>query len=80
MQTKLTLTIDKNTIQKAKYFAKKSNRSLSEIIEKYLEKITEIEDPEIDIELEKIKGIINLPADFNDKKAIREILSNKHNK
>lgn len=79
MSTKLTLTIDKDVIEKAKSFAKQSNRSLSEIIESYLAKITSMEDAEVDSELEKIKGIISLPSNFNEKKAVRDILSKKHN-
>jgi hypothetical protein len=37
MNTKLTLTIEKNVIEKAKRYAKQNSRSLSDIIEKYLE-------------------------------------------
>ena len=40
MTTKLTLTVEKSVIEKAKSYAKKTGRSLSEIIEKYLVSIT----------------------------------------
>lgn len=40
MNTKLTLSIDKNTIGKAKLFAKKRNKSLSNLIENYLKAVT----------------------------------------
>ena len=36
MNTKLTLTIEQEIINKAKKFAKENNRSLSDIIENYL--------------------------------------------
>ena len=41
MTTKLTLTVEKDVIERAKSFAKKSGRSLSEIIEQYLDTITQ---------------------------------------
>ena len=37
MSTKLTLTVEKSVIEKAKSYANKTGRSLSEIIENYLE-------------------------------------------
>jgi predicted CopG family antitoxin len=39
MNTKLTLTVEQEVIQKAKEYAKKHNRSLSDIIENYLKRI-----------------------------------------
>ena len=41
MATKLTLTVEKIIIERAKSYAKKTGRSLSELIENYLETITE---------------------------------------
>lgn len=41
METKLTLKLKKNTIEKGKAFARKKKTSLSRIVENYLEKITE---------------------------------------
>jgi len=40
MNTKLTLTIDQEIIEKAKQYAKGKNRSLSDIIENYLKTLT----------------------------------------
>ena len=68
MATKLTLSIDENIIKKAKVFAKKSNRSLSDVIASYLNKITDTVNDESDAELEKIRGIISLPEGFDEKK------------
>ncbi|MEQ9299193.1 MAG: DUF6364 family protein [Cyclobacteriaceae bacterium] len=40
MKTKLTLTIEESLITEAKLFAKKNGRSLSEIVEAYLQALT----------------------------------------
>ena len=70
----LTLSIDKHIIERAKEFARLSNRSLSDIIETYLERITEKELEDTDSELSQIIGVITLPIDFDDKKEIRRII------
>jgi hypothetical protein len=44
MTTKLTLTVEKSVIEKAKFYAKETGRSLSEIVEDYLVTITSEED------------------------------------
>lgn len=43
MNTKLTLTIEREIIEKAKNYAKAKNRSLSDIIENYLKLLTQEE-------------------------------------
>jgi len=78
MSTKLTLTIEKKIIERAKSYAKKSKRSLSEIIQSYLETITNVETEFNDPELDSIKGAISLPDDFDLKKEIRRIRTEKH--
>ncbi len=40
MLTKLTLTIDKSIVKEAKEYARKKNRSVSRIVEEYLQNIT----------------------------------------
>jgi hypothetical protein len=40
MTVKLTLTVDQSIIERAKSYAKQTGRSLSEIIETYLDNIT----------------------------------------
>lgn len=40
MNTKLTLTIEKEVIERAKKYAKEKNRSLSDLIENYLKILT----------------------------------------
>jgi len=41
MTTKLTLTVEKDVIERAKFYAKHSGRSLSELIEQYLDSLTQ---------------------------------------
>ncbi len=78
MTTKLTLSLKKSVIEKAKRYAKGNNQSLSQIIESYLEKITSTE-PELgDSELDSIRGIIKLPKDFDLKKESRKLRIKKH--
>ena len=40
MKTKLTLNIEDSVIKKTKTFSKKRNKSISAIVEEYLEKVT----------------------------------------
>ena len=78
MNTKLTLSLNKSIIEKAKQYAKGNNQSLSQIIESYLEKITS-QHPELgDPELDSIRGIIKLPKDFDLKRESRELRVKKH--
>lgn len=79
MTTKLTLTVEKTIIERAKSYAKNTGRSLSEIIENYLETITQ-EDNTNDLspKLKKIVGVVNLPKDFDDKIELRSALEIKH--
>jgi len=78
MTTKLTLSLKKSVIEKAKKYAKGNNQSLSQIIESYLEKITS-QNPELgDPELDSIRGIIKLPKDYNIKKESRKLRIKRH--
>ncbi len=72
MTTKLTLSVDKNTIEKAKRYAREHNRSLSEIVTHYLEALTEEEkslqeiDPDI-LDLADEIPVEALPDDTDPK-------------
>lgn len=48
MDTKLTLSIKKNTIEKAKQYAKNHKTSISQLVEKYLETIANNERIELE--------------------------------
>jgi len=81
MIAKLTLTIDKSVIQKAKKYAKEKERSLSDIIENYLKAITEDEiGEEIEITplVKSLKGSFKAPKDFNYKEELSKALSEKY--
>jgi len=78
MSTKLTLSLKKSVIEKAKEYAKGNNQSLSQIIESYLEKITS-QNPELgDSELDSVRGIISLSKDFDLKEESRKLRIKKH--
>jgi hypothetical protein len=79
MTTKLTLTVEKSVIERAKLYAKNTGRSLSEIIENYLTTITnENDNDQLSPKLKKIVGAITLPADFDEKAELRKALEKKH--
>jgi len=81
MITKLTLTIEKSVIQKAKKYAKAKERSLSDIIENYLKAITEDEiNEEIEITplVKSLKGSFKAPKDFDYKEELTKALSEKY--
>lgn len=79
MSTKLTLTIDKSVIERAKNYAKSTGRSLSELIQNYLEEITNDRDAsKISDKLNKIVGSVKLPKYFDEKEAIRKHLEEKY--
>jgi len=80
MTTKLTLTVEENVIRKAKLYAKHTGRSLSELIENYLESLTEEnkDKEQLSAKLKNIVGSVKLPADFDEKAALGAYLENKH--
>jgi hypothetical protein len=79
MNTKLTLTVEKNVIDRAKTYAKQTGKSLSELIENYLETITQERGNEkISPKLKKIVGAVKLPKNFDEDKELRAYLEKKH--
>ncbi len=69
MPTRLTLTVEKQIIERAKVYAKSTGRSLSEIIENYLENITnDYDDADVSPKLRNIVGAIQLPKDLMKKR------------
>ena len=79
MTTKLTLTVEKNTIERAKSYAKKTGRSLSEIVENYLETmIEEKKNQKISSRLKKIVGSVKLPKNYDEEKELQSYLEKKH--
>ncbi|RLJ73514.1 DUF6364 family protein [Pedobacter alluvionis] len=78
MTTKLTLTVQKSTIEKAKSYAKQTGRSLSELVEKYLETITLNEVTTVSSKLRGIVGAVKLPDDFDDDAELHDYFERKH--
>jgi hypothetical protein len=81
MNTKLTLTIEQDIIEKAKAFAKTKSRSLSDIIENYLKIITsQNKEPINDITplVKSLKGSFKAPASFDYTKELEKELSEKY--
>lgn len=81
MNTKLTLTIERSVIAKAKEYALKRGRSLSDIIENYLKVIT-VEDGKRDFELtpvvKSLKGSFKAPDKFDYDEELEKSLADKH--
>lgn len=80
MDTKLTLRLKKNIIDRAKKYARDRETSLSKIIENYLEAITSPSTPtdEISPLVKSISGVIQLPDDFNHKETYHQFLNEKY--
>ena len=85
MDTKLTLKLDKAVIEKAKQYAQSHQRSLSGIIESYLEAITIQEEPEngkngfeISPFVKSISTGVQIPADLDYKLAYSNYLTEKY--
>lgn len=83
MNTKLTLRLNDNVIERAKIYARSHNISLSKMIESYLDSITkqnEEEKKKVSITplVESLSGVIQLPADFDYKKEYRNYLEEKY--
>jgi len=80
MTTKLTLTVEESTIKKAKLYAKNTGRSLSELIENYLETLTDEhkENEGLSAKLKSIAGVVQLPKDFDEKEALKTYFESKH--
>lgn len=82
MNTKLTLTIERDVIRKAKEYAKDKNRSLSDIIENYLKSLTqensEENKPKLTPIVKSLKGSFKMPENFDYKEELKKILEEKH--
>jgi len=80
MNTKLTLTIEQSTIEKAKSYAKDKGRSLSDIIENYLKVITTEKRVVEDVSplVNSLRGSFKAPESFDYKKELSKGLSEKY--
>jgi len=82
MNTKLTLTIEQEIIERAKLYAKGKNRSLSDIIENYLKNLTyeerKNEYKKHNPVVESLKGSFKMPKNMNYKKELGNRLEEKY--
>jgi hypothetical protein len=81
MNTKLTLTLEQNVIEKAKEYARMKHSSLSNLVENYLKTLTAENtrsDEEFSSTVTALKGTFKMPDGFDYKKELTERLSEKH--
>jgi hypothetical protein len=82
MDTKLTLKLDQEIIERAKKYAADQKISLSRIIENYLNSLTSNEPAKNEIEISDfVKSLstdLNIPEDFDYKKDIGDHRERKH--
>ena len=82
METKLTLRLNDNVIERAKNYARRHKISLSKMIESYLDSITKQKEDEKKIPItplvDSLSGVIDLPADYDYKRNYRDYLENKY--
>ncbi|MCB9321371.1 MAG: hypothetical protein H6570_18980 [Lewinellaceae bacterium] len=82
MNTKLTLTIEKEIIEEAKEYAKVKGQSLSDLVENYFKLITkesrEIKPKQLSPRIQRLRGILKVDKDFDYKKDLEEELTKKY--
>lgn len=82
MNTKLTLTIEKEVIEIAKKYAKEKGMSLSEMVENYFKYLTVNrvmkKEKNLSANVKKLRGIIKIDDDFDYKQTLTEELSKKY--
>lgn len=82
MNTKLTLTIEKEIIDIAKEYAKEKGQSLSEMVENYLKFITsdrqKIKERQLSPKVRKLRGILKTDENFDYKQILADELSKKY--
>ena len=81
MDTKLTLKLEKEIIEKAKHYASEKKISLSRIVENYLNSLTsdkENNDIQISPFVKSLSSGIEIPADYDYKKDRADYLEQKY--
>jgi hypothetical protein len=82
MNTKLTLVLEQEIIQKAKDYAKKNNRSLSNIIESYLKSLTkeDVKKEAVKVSpiVKSLRGSFKLSKDIDYKEELFKAIEKKH--
>jgi hypothetical protein len=80
MDTKLTLKLDKEIINRAKVYAESKKISLSKLIESYLQLLTKENSTKEEISplVESLSGVIKLPKKYDDKDDYTDYLTQKY--
>ena len=81
MNTKLTLKLNKRSIERAKRYAKKNKQSLSGMVENYFNIISDKETSsefEVSPNVLELSGIIQLSDDINIKESYNKHLEEKY--
>lgn len=82
MNTKLTLTIEKEVIEIAKKYAKDKGQSLSELVENYFKFVTvnrpKLKEQELSPRVQRLRGIIKTNKKLNYKEILSEELAKKY--
>jgi len=82
MNTKLTLTIEKEIIEVTKSYAKERGQSLSEIVENYFKLITDNKRKprpnQLSPRVNRLRGIIKTSNPIDEKKILMEELEKKY--
>lgn len=84
MNTKLTLTIEKEVIQVAKQYAKEKGQSLSDLVENYFKLITNDRRPlkpkDLSPRIKRLRGIIKADKKLDYKEILTKELLKKYGK
>ena len=84
MNTKLTLSIEEQVIERAKEYAKKQGRSLSNIVEEYLKSIAKQKKSKIlnnlDPLVEELCGSVKIPDNKSYDEILEEAIMEKYSK
>lgn len=82
MNTKLTLTIEKEVIKIAKRYAKQKGVSLSEMVENYFKFVAvdraHIKENQLSPKVKKLRGILKVDEKLDYKQILTEELSKKY--
>lgn len=82
MNTKLTLLIDKDKIDKAKKYARKENKSLTRLVGDYFAKLSSDQEYSFEISplVKRLSRVVTLPKERDYKKEYADHLTKKYSK
>jgi hypothetical protein len=80
VETKLTLKLDHEVINRAKKYARDRRTSLSKMIESFLESVTKPDPGEAGITplVKSLSGVVSLPEDYDYRQDRTDYLASKH--